>query len=119
VRPILVVEDDLQFREVLRSLLEDEGWPAEFAADGRQALAWIARQQPALLILDWVLPDLDGQVVAAGLRTTHGEEVPILLMTADGRAAEKARQVGAFAFLHKPFDLAELTQLVRGGLAGL
>jgi two-component system response regulator MprA len=116
MQPILVIEDDAQFRETLRSVLEDEGWPVETAGDGQQALDQSARLRPALVVLDWGLPDIDSQVVATSLRTMHGGDIPILLITADGRPAEKARQMGAFAYLHKPFELDDLIEIVRRGL---
>lgn len=64
------------------------------------------------------LPRLDGYGVAAELRTRFGSEFPILVITADGLAREKAERVGAYAFLHKPFDIETLVERVREGLAG-
>ena len=116
MQPILVIEDDAQFRETLRSVLEDEGWPVETAGDGQQAFDQSARLQPALVVLDWGLPDIDSQMVATSLQTAHGGDTPILLITADGRPAEKARLVGAVAYLHKPFELDDLIDIVRRGL---
>jgi DNA-binding response OmpR family regulator len=77
----------------------------------------VRRQRPALVVLDIGLPDIDGYAVAEGLRAAHAEPVPILVMTADGRAREKAERVGARAYLHKPFELQELVDHVRRLLA--
>ena len=117
MQPILVIEDDPQFRQTVQATLEDEGWAVDVAADGQQALGWLALRRPALVVLDWTLPEFDGEAVAASLRATHGLGVPVLLMTADGSASEKARRAGAFAYLHKPFELDELIGLVRRGLS--
>ena len=72
--------------------------------------------RPALVVLDWGLPDLDSAVVARLLRADRNADVPILLVTADGQAQHKARQVNAFAYLHKPFEVEDLTRLVRSKL---
>ena len=113
---ILVVEDDLHVRQTIQWALEDEGLPVETASDGRQALEWASRQRPGLVILDMGLPIIDGFGVAAGLRAAYGDSVPILTVTADGRAAEKARRVGAVDFLHKPFEIDALINAVRRAL---
>ena len=114
--PILVVEDDPQVRRTIQWTLEAEGFTVALAEDGRAALDWAQQRRPALLVLDIGLRLVDGYGVAAGVRATHGESVPILVVTADGRAAEKAERTGAFAYLNKPFDLDELVALVRRGL---
>lgn len=116
--PILVVEDDSRVRRTIQWVLEDEGFAVEVAVDGRQALERATRSRPALVVLDMMLPLLDGAGVADGLRTAHALPPPILLITADGRAQEKARRVGAYAYLSKPFDLDELVATVRSGLPG-
>jgi DNA-binding response OmpR family regulator len=111
--PVLVAEDDAQLREIIRQVLEDEGFRVDTAADGRRATAQLVRRRPALVVLDWGLPRLDGAGVSAVLRATHGDAVPLVLVTADGRSVEKAAAVGAVDFLEKPFDLDELVALVR------
>jgi DNA-binding response OmpR family regulator len=110
--PILVVDDDWQMREVIRQTLEDEGFVVEVAADGRQALDQAGRNRPAVLVLDMGLPLLDGYGVADGVRQLYADPPPILIVTADGRAAEKARKVRAAGYLSKPFDLDELCSAV-------
>jgi CheY-like chemotaxis protein len=99
--------------------LEDEGFVVETAADGRQAVQRAAskRPRPALVVLDLALPRLSGARVAAELREAYQPPPPVLLITADGDAPRKARQVGAFAFLSKPLELDDLVAVVRRGLA--
>ena len=116
MQPILIVEDDARFRTTVRSILEDEGWAVETAADGQQAAEAFARGRPSLLVLDWGLQETDAEAVARALRADHGPDVPILLVTADGRAAQKAARVGAYAYMHKPFEMSELIELVRQAL---
>jgi CheY-like chemotaxis protein len=115
-RAILVVEDERPLRETIQWLLEDEGMTVEPAANGRVALELAARERPALVVLDMALPVMNGDGVADGLRQMYGQQVPILLTTADGRAAEKAVRVGAYAYLQKPFDIDMLLQEVKRGL---
>jgi DNA-binding response OmpR family regulator len=113
---ILVVEDDRELRRIMHDTLEDEGFVVKTARDGRQAVEAAARWRPALVVLDMALPALNGDGVAAYLRTQQPHPPPILLVTADGNAARKARQVGAFAYLAKPLELDELVSVVRRGL---
>lgn len=113
--PILVVEDDAQVRQTITWTFEAEGLPVAAAPNGRRALELATHQRPSLLVLDLGLPDIDGYGVAAGIRAVHGA-VPILVITADGRAEEKAQRVGAFGYLHKPFDLDELVAVVLEAL---
>lgn len=117
MQPILIVEDDHGLRQALHYALEEEGWPVDAVGDERQALDWIVRTQPALVVLDWGLPDFDGQVVATGLRQAHGEMVPLLLITAAAdHLREKAQATQAYAYLRKPCELDDLIELVRRGL---
>ena len=111
-RVVLVVEDDTDLRQTIQWTLEDEGLAVDTAGDGREALERATQRKPALVVLDMGLPILDGNGVAAGLRAAYGESVTILTMTADGRAAEKAKRVGAVGYLSKPFELDALIDAV-------
>jgi DNA-binding response OmpR family regulator len=115
--PVLVVDDDPDVRQVLRWALEDAGFDVLTAADGVTALAQAERRPPGVVVLDHGLPNTDGTHVASSLRQICGEQLPILIVTADGRAAEKARRAGAYGFLHKPFDDTVLIDAVRRGFA--
>jgi DNA-binding response OmpR family regulator len=115
--PVLVVDDDPDVRQVLRWALEDAGFDVLTAADGPTAFSQAKVRAPGVVVLDHGLPSTDGTRVATGLRQICGDRLPILIVTADGRAAEKARRAGAYAFLHKPFDDAVLVAAVRRGFA--
>ena len=114
--PILVVEDDTQVLDLVTWALEDEGYRVVAAGDGATALEQARGQRPALVLLDWSLPDLNGDRIAEALRALFGDTLPIVLMTADGRSAEKAQRIGAAAFFHKPFDVDTLVASVRRAL---
>jgi CheY-like chemotaxis protein len=109
---VLVVDDDSQIRQMIQWTLEDEGLPVATAADGRQALEQVRRHKPDLMILDINMPFMDGYMVAAALRATYGDEIPIITLTAAGQVADKARAVGAVDYLSKPFDLDDLLHSV-------
>jgi DNA-binding response OmpR family regulator len=116
-RLILVVEDDLDLRQTILWTLQDEGHEVEGAGDGKEALERARQRKPALVLLDMGLPLLDGDGVAAGLRSTYGDTVLIVTMTADGRAREKAQRIGAIGYLSKPFELDDLLAMVQKTLS--
>ena len=113
--PVLIVDDDVVIRRVLRSALEGEGIEVNEVADGQAAVDYVIRQRPALILLDMGLPKLDG--VAVGLRV-HSlyASLPIIVLSADSQVVEKAHYVGAIAYLHKPFDLDALLDTVQHAL---
>ncbi|HCI80929.1 MAG TPA: response regulator [Ktedonobacter sp.] len=113
---VLIVEDDTDLRQTIQWTLEDEGLIVETAADGQEALNRAARRKPTLVVLDMGLPIIDGNGVAAGLQASYGNSVSILTMTADGRAAEKAKRIGAIGYISKPFDLDALITAVKQAL---
>ena len=110
---VLVVDDDAEIRDVVRWLLEDEGWTVETASDGRDALERAMRARPALIVLDMGLPILSGEEVAMRLQDVYVDPPPIIVVSADGRAGEKAARIGAASYLHKPFDVDTLARMVR------
>ena len=114
---VLVVDDDPDMRHAIHEVLQDQGFLVETASDGRQALERARDAAPSLVILDITLPIIDGYAVADELRERFSG-LPILAITADGRAPQKARRVGAYAYLRKPFELDDLLTMVARGLNG-
>jgi two-component system response regulator MprA len=116
---ILIVDDDYGLRATLQAVLEDEGYTVTTAVDGLDALAKLEGETPGLILLDLGMPRLDGydlaeELVRRGLRPA----VPVVVLTADGRAAEKAARIGADDWLAKPFAVDRLLAQVRRLLAG-
>lgn len=109
---ILVVEDDPTVRQLICEVLVSEGFEVDAAADGRQALDRVAERRPALLVLDLTLPLMSGPDLIAALRRQDGPPPPILVISGAGDAPRKARELGAFAYLQKPFDIDMLLDLV-------
>ena len=115
-RPILVVEDNPEQLEMLGILLHSDHYAVDLTADGRQALDRLDRQRPALVILDWYLPNISGSLVAGAIRERYGTQVPILVLSAFAVGTE-AMAAGADAFLSKPYHIAELVGTIRWLLA--
>ena len=113
---ILVVDDDPEVRQLIYDVLDDEGYEVDTAADGWEALAKATRRRPSLLVLDLTLPRLSGPELAAQLARLHDRPVPVLVISGDGLAGSKARALGAFGYLHKPFEIEQLLALVARGL---
>jgi len=113
---VLIVDDDLTARETLVAMLEGEHYDLQLAKDGTQALQMLEQIQPDLILLDVMMPGMDGYEVCRRVRSTpQFAEVPIILLTAlDDRASlVRGIESGADDFLSKPADRRELTARVR------
>ena len=113
---MLVVDDDEDMLAVIQGVLEDHGLAVVTARDGREAVGAAERETPDLLILDVTLPVLSSTSVAERMREMSGAPLPVLVITADGHARQKATQLGAYRYLRKPFDLTDLLDAVWLGL---
>jgi PAS domain S-box-containing protein len=113
---VLIVDDDRHNRQLLEVMLAPEGLLLQTAANGEGALAIVAQQPPDLILLDIMMPGMDGFQVAAEIKgNTATKNIPIIMVTAlDDRAAKmRGLSVGAEDFLSKPVDRAELCVRVR------
>jgi DNA-binding response OmpR family regulator len=113
---ILVVEDEAALRETLAYNLKKEGYSVESAGDGRSALDTARRTKPDLLVLDLMLPELDGFEVCRILRKESA--IPILMLTARDDEIDRVvgLEVGADDYLTKPFSMRELLARVKAQL---
>src|SRR5918998_1568402 len=114
VMRILLVEDEERLARRLAQVLGGEGYTAETAGDGRSALTRALTEPFDLLIVDWMLPDLDGIQVVRRLRAAE-MNVPILMLTARGQIEDRVTglDAGADDYLAKPFAITELLARVR------
>jgi len=113
---ILVVDDDSNICELLRLYLEKEGYQVFFARDGEAAVAAFAAHEPDLVLLDIMLPALDGWQVCREIRKTS--RVPIIMLTAKGEVFDKVLglELGADDYVTKPFDTKEVLARVKAVL---
>jgi DNA-binding response OmpR family regulator len=115
-RPILVVDDDAKIVRLVRTYLERDGFAVVTAADGPAALDAIERHRPALVVLDLMLPELDGRaVIRAVRRDDEAAATPILIISARGSTVDRIAgfEDGADDYLPKPFSPAELVLRVK------
>ncbi len=112
-RPILVVDDDAKIVRLVRAYLEREGFAVMSAADGPGALDAIRHRRPRLIVLDVMLPEIDGLAITRLIR--QESDVPILMLSARGSTADRVAGIaeGADDYLPKPFSPAELTVRVK------
>lgn len=114
---VLVVDDEPQVVWVLQFSLESEGFETFAAHDGREALAQVKRHHPDLMILDVMMPRMNGWEVLEELVKLPREERPRVVMLtalASVRERSKASALGAAAFVPKPFDVEELITVLHG-----
>jgi DNA-binding response OmpR family regulator len=113
---ILIVEDEADLSNVIRSQLEAEGYAVYQAFDGLAALRLVEQQTPDLVILDWMLPGLDGLAVCRRIRENH--LMPIIMLTARSEEIDRVLglEVGADDYVVKPFSTRELMARVRAML---
>jgi len=120
VHRIYVIDDEPDMVELLATVLRAEGYEIETYTDGRAALARVLEEPPELLLLDLMMPDLDGFELLKLLRLdARGRDVVVLVVSArtGHRAQLETLQLGANAYIYKPFSPRELVVQVRQLLA--
>ena len=112
---ILVVDDELFLRTILKEALEEAGYTVVLAEDGQAALAVAMAESPDCILLDIMMPGIDGYETCAALKKNPKlAAVPVILFSAttDLRVIDRAEQVGATTVLPKPFPIEQLEQAV-------
>ncbi|GAA1014351.1 DNA-binding response regulator [Acrocarpospora pleiomorpha] len=113
---LLVVDDELNIRELLAASLRFAGFEVAIAADGREAVLMAERVRPDLMVLDVMLPDMDGFAVAARLRSS-GRRIPVLFLTARDTTEDKLAGLAlGDDYVTKPFSLEEVLARIRAVL---
>jgi len=114
--PVLVVEDDELVREALRRSLKLYGFKAYLAKDGLTGLKLAQEKKPAFILLDWMMPDMDGLEVLSELKHNRKtSSIPVFMLTARGmiRDYDQAFEIGADDYIAKPLDLMQLGRIVK------
>jgi CheY-like chemotaxis protein len=113
MQTVLVVDDEFGVAEVLQSILEDEGYRVATAINGKQALARLGELTPDLIMLDYMMPIMDGTQTLAAIRQLPAfADVPIVMMSSLEEAAVRETATGYDRFLRKPFRAMAVVKLV-------
>ncbi|ACA19497.1 response regulator receiver protein [Methylobacterium sp. 4-46] len=116
---VLIVDDEFGIAELLDSVLTDEGHTVLTAANGRHGLARLAEARPDLILLDFMMPVMDGPAMLRALAEDAATaRIPVVLMSSMPETAVRERCRGYTAFLRKPFRLKEARAAVAAALAG-
>ena len=108
---ILVVDDEPLIRDAVVDLLRDEGYAVATADDGRAALEMVQQEAPSLVLMDVMMPRMDGRAAFRAMREhAHGDSLPVILMSAMAEPADLDQEITAF--LRKPLDFDQLLALV-------
>ena len=111
---ILIANDNCDLLESCRAILEGDGHVVEIVADGEKAIRLARACQPDAVVIDWVMPQIDGPTAIAALRADPAtERLPILLMSGTDGGEGTSVEVGADGFLRKPFLAAEFSAAVE------
>lgn len=111
---ILVVDDDTDILEVMSIILDSSGFATATAKSGREALAKLHDgPPPQLVILDMMMPEMNGwEFRTEQLKDPALARIPVVVLTADGHASDKAKEIGAVAYLKKPLDMSDLLSTI-------
>lgn len=116
---VLLVEDDAAIRDMINFSLRQAGFSCEAAKDGEAGLEWLKNQQPDMILLDWMLPGIDGIEFIRRLRANEFlASIPVIMLTAKGESEDmvKGLSVGADDYINKPFSPPELIARIKAVL---
>jgi DNA-binding response OmpR family regulator len=110
---VLIVDDDLDLAMAVQMALEASGYSTTLAANGREALDAVRENMPSLIILDMMMPVMNGWEFAREFNAKYGRAAPILVLTAAENAKARAAEIDADGVIAKPFDTRKLLAAVR------
>lgn len=110
--PVLIVDDEFGVVDAIQDLLRDEGYRTQTAHNGRQAMDLLVAERPCLVLLDDMMPVMDGSTLLVAMRKVPSlKDVPVVLMSA--HRPESWEHLACNAFLAKPFNLVQLLSVVH------
>ncbi|HEY8807978.1 MAG TPA: response regulator [Candidatus Limnocylindria bacterium] len=110
---VLVVDDQEVIRDTLQTALDDEGFTVECASNGQEALDILQHWKPCVILLDLMMPVMDGWAFCAEQKRT-GDTTPVVLLSAAGGLAAQAETLCAAGFIAKPFDIDHVITAIEG-----
>ena len=115
---VLVVDDEPEIRNLVKEILEDEGYEAALAADGQEARKALRERRPDLILLDIWMPDVDGITLLKEWGEEEGLPCPVIMMSGHGtvETAVEATRLGAYDFLEKPLSMAKMLLSIERAL---
>ena len=121
LRTILIVDDDHEILESMRTVLENKGFRILAARDGNAGLMIAERENPDLIILDMMMPKKSGFLVLEKLKSRPGGLIPTIMITANEGSRHKAyaEDLGVVEYIRKPFAMEKLMEAVQKGLSRL
>jgi len=120
--PILIIEDDAELKELLEYNLRLEGFEVYWAKQGAAGLKLARKTRPEVILLDWMMPGMDGLEVLSELKYSRKtNDIPVFMMTAKNKIGDidRAFEIGADDYITKPFKLMQLGKIIREKLAKL
>ena len=118
-KKLFIADDELDFLSTLKARLEFEGFVVATAVDGKEALRKIREEKPDLVLLDVMMPKMNGYQVCRELkRDSTTESIPVVMVTAKSQESDRfwGKEVGADAYVTKPVDIDELIEKISGFL---
>ncbi|HVJ14596.1 MAG TPA: response regulator [Polyangiaceae bacterium] len=112
-KEVLVVDDDPDMAETMVEVLREAGYSARSAGDGKQALEAVEMHMPSLILLDVLMPVMDGWQCAREVRKRYGRDLPIVVVTAAEDVRARAEPMDVNEVLPKPFELDDLLRAVE------
>lgn len=113
---VLLVDDDEQILRSLRVYLELEKYQVETAVNGKEALELLKKEKPDIMVLDIMMPEMDGFEVLEKIKEDNEvKDIPVIMLTAKGQDVDvlKGYQMGALSYMTKPFNLNELVENIE------
>lgn len=118
MKKILIVDDEMFNRDLIVKVLSKEGMEVHEATNGEEALTQIVEEDFDLVLMDLMMPVMNGFEAIEAIRTRLHQQIPIITISAldDRGSIERAKKLGADDFLTKPYDLATMLKIVKGAL---